>query len=201
MKNCVVESIRTDFNHYQQLNNDLRIQLLKKKKNLENIGENTNDLSNHLGCIGAKVSVNQKKYQHQLMEFDFFEKELDKLVKETVTNFKERVRDVFQLLAEMQSDNLKIEVYQEKVQCSLQDIDHRRDAVMTSFSDLTVQRSELQDLHAKCCLDLQVHPIFSGLNIVHARHNTVNFAFAVLYRTGRKVWQRERKKVLERTRK
>jgi chaperonin cofactor prefoldin len=130
--------------------------LFNKKKNLESIGANTNELSAHLGCLGAKVSVNQKKYQQQLVEFEYFEKTLDELAKETIMGFQSRVGEVFKLLGEMFSDMQEVEAYQETLRHSLKDIENRRDTVLTSFNNLTVQRADLQELHTKGFDDLQV---------------------------------------------
>lgn len=151
-----MDKIQTDFNHYQHHNNDLRLQLLQKKKKLENIGSSTNDLSVHLGCLGAKVSVNQKTLQKQLVAFDDFEKGLEELVNESITGFQSRVSSVIELLNEMFREIKEMEANQGNIYQSLQGLELTRDAFQISFNYFTSQRADLQGLHAECCQDLQV---------------------------------------------
>ena len=102
------------------------------------------------------MSVNQKKHQQQLIEIEYFDKALQKLIEITIKDFQSRVQQFFELLHEMFSEIQKIEANQEELRLSLKDIECRRDAVVTSLGSWKEQRDALQELRAERSLHLQV---------------------------------------------
>lgn len=179
MNIVLVDSIREDFDHCQNRNNDLRMILLTKRKRLDSIGNITNDLSAHLGILGAKLSVNQKKYLQQVEQFSNFENELDDVATISIGSFESDMRDILELQCDMLSEFDMVHSVHEMLRCSLINCEVRRETIMTSFSKLTSERDEVFKRNS-CCnenvLTLQENIGTLELNVGDKNHDLSNLS-------------------------
>ena len=152
-----VDSIRKDFDRYQGINNDLQLQLLKKKKKLESIVANMKDTTMHLGCIGAKVSVNQKKLQLKEIEVTDFEGELEKFANITIQQYQDNIQRLCDLHLDMMTDIQDLKLTQQIIHASVDEIESTREFVLTSFQNFNTEKDELQSLYENCVKDKQVY--------------------------------------------
>lgn len=102
------------------------------------------------------MSVNQKRYQRQLIKFESFEKSLDELTKEISSAVQSKYQGVSELLQEMSLEAEAIKGRQVDHHHSLEDIEHRRNIVMSAFDSLTLRKSDLKEVQEDLCRDIEV---------------------------------------------